>query len=434
MKRSLIFLTIALLVSTGNAQVYEWTKTFGGTEDVYAESITLDENGNVYTAGYFEGIVDFDPSTGVDNHTSSGGRDVFVQKMDANGNFIWAKTFGGTDNTFDILLSIIIDGSGDIYTAGVFQETVDFDPSEGMDNHTSNGNDDIFVQKMDADGNFLWAKTFGGTSAEIGSCITIDESGNVYTSGRFNRTVDFDPSEGIDNHTSNGSGSDIFIHKMDIDGNFVWAKTFEGSGTDLAYSMTVDDSGNLYTTGFYNGTVDFDPSEGIDKHTSKSNSTVFINKMDESGNYLWARTIGGSSNDEGNSIKVDRYGNVYLTGIFQETVDFDPSQVMDNHTSSGGYDIFIQKMSDPVLGITGNTFNNELQIYPNPTSGDFTIELGASYEPSKVSITDVMGRLIYSTKLSRTQHLNLFIDEPKGMYYVILESDNKKSIFKLIKE
>ena len=324
-----------------NAQTYEWTTTAGGTGQDGASCVAVDGNGNVYTTGYFQGTVDFDPSAGVDFHTSSGGPDVYVQKVDAAGNFLWAKTFGGSFDDYGY--AITVDGNGNIYTSGKFTGTVDFDPSGGIDNRTSNGGFDAFIQKMDAAGNFLWVKTFGGTSNDLGNAITVDGNGNIYTTGNFIGTVDFDPSASIDNHTSSGL-FDVFVQKMDAAGNFLWAKTFGGTITDNGNFITLDGSGNIYVTGSFQGTADFDPSSGVDNHTSSGGDDIFVQKMDASGNFLWAQSFGGTANDRGNAIAVDGNNNIYTTGYFAGTADLDPSAATDNHTSNGLFDAFVQKM------------------------------------------------------------------------------------------
>src|SRR5690606_28763621 len=100
--------------------------------------------------------VDFDPGIGVFNLTSNGSSDVFIQKLDVSGNFLWAKSFGGGPSSSAAAFSITIDNNGNIYTTGRFWATVDFDPGVGVYNLTSNGRHDIFIQKLDVNGDFLW--------------------------------------------------------------------------------------------------------------------------------------------------------------------------------------------------------------------------------------------------------------------------------------
>ena len=116
----------------------------------------LDANGNVYTTGFFQGTPDFDPGSGIFNLNSTGGLDVFIQKLDASGNFVWAKQLGDTSS--DNANSITVDASGNVYTIGYFSGTADFDPGSGTFNLTSVGGLDVFISKLDASGNFVWAK------------------------------------------------------------------------------------------------------------------------------------------------------------------------------------------------------------------------------------------------------------------------------------
>ena len=345
MKRNVITITslaVWLLITYNlNAQTYKWTTTSGGTGQDGASSIAVDGNGNVYTTGYFQGTVDFDPSSGVDYHTSSGGPDIYIQKVDVSGNFLWAKTFGGTFDDYGN--AIAVDGNGNVYTTGKFTGTVDFDPSAGVANHTANGGFDAYVQKLDASGNFLWVKTFGGTSNDIGNSITVDDNGDIYSTGNFISTVDFDPSAGVANYTSSGL-FDIYVQKLDASGNFLWARTFGGSTTDNGNTITTDVNGNIYVTGSFQGTADFDPSSATDNQTASGGDDIYVQKMDAAGNYVWARTFGGTFNDRGNAVAVDNNGNVYTTGYFASSADLDPSAGVDNYFSNGLYDVFVQKM------------------------------------------------------------------------------------------
>ncbi|MGC6468655.1 MAG: SBBP repeat-containing protein, partial [Chitinophagales bacterium] len=194
--------------------------------------------------------------------------------------------------------------------------------------------------------NFEWAKSFGGTFDDQGYSIALDASGNVYTTGWFAGTVDFDPGAGTNNLTAQGS-ADVFVQKLDPLGNLIWAKSFGGTSADQGYSIALDASGNVYTTGRFRGTVDFDPGAGLATLTSAGSDDVFIQKLDPLGNLIWAKSFGGTSADYGYSIAVDASGNVYTTGYFQGTVDFDPGAGTNNLTAQGNRDVFIQKL-DPL--------------------------------------------------------------------------------------
>jgi hypothetical protein len=346
--QKLLFGSLYLLcITNANAQEFVWAKKMGGIGSASGKSVAVDASGNIYTTGQFNGTVDFDPGVGVYNLTTIGDYDIFVSKLDAAGNFVWAKSIGGID--LDYGYDIKVDALGNVYTTGAFQGTADFDPGPGVSSLTAAAFVlNIFVSKLDVDGNFVWAKNIGGTLHDRGYSIFVDDFGNVYTTGFFNGTVDFDPGIGTTNLMVAGD-SDIFISKLDPFGNFVWAKRMGGISYDGGHSITGDTLGNVYIAGFFHDTVDFDPGIGITNLISKGFGDMFISKLDGSGNFVWAKSIGGVGSDNGFSIFVDDFGNVYTTGLFNDTVDFDPGIGIFNLASSGLEDVFISK-----LDVNGN--------------------------------------------------------------------------------
>jgi hypothetical protein len=169
---------------------------------------------------------------------------------------------------------------------------------------------------------YSWAKGMGGTANEYANSIQLDGSNNTYITGNFAGTADFDPGAGVANLNGHANFFDIFIARYDNAGNYIWAKNIGGRGDDVANSLKLDTGGNLYITGSFEDTVDFDPGPGIANLTS-ANGDLFIAKYDNSGNYLWAKKIGGSG-CEGYDIELDNSGNIYLTGYYFQTNDFDP--------------------------------------------------------------------------------------------------------------
>ena len=166
---------------------------------------------------------------------------------------------------------LAVDGSGNIYTSGYFNSTIDVDPGPGTLNFTSAGNNDANVVKLDSSGNLAWARQFGGTGSDEGFSVAVDGSGNVYLTGHFSDTVDFDPGGGTLNLTSAGN-TDVYVVKLDSSGNLVWARHFGGSppgccdfgsGSQWGTSLAVDSSGNVYASGIFAGATDFDePGSG----------------------------------------------------------------------------------------------------------------------------------------------------------------------------
>lgn len=343
MKAFFLGLLASIFSATINAQIvdFEWAISVGDTLVDYGVSISTDVSGNVYTTGLYNGTVDFDSGPGTFNLTSNGDFDIFIQKLDATGNFIWAKSIGGIQN--DWSNSITTDATGNVYITGKFRGVVDFDPGPATFNLTSLGSDDIFIQKLDANGDLIWASSIGSTSTDNGNSITTDDLDNVYITGSYHSTIDCDPGAGTFNLTSIDP-FDTFIQKLDANGNFIWAKSIGGMLNENGHSITTDDLGNVYTAGVFQLEADFGPGTSNFVLTSNGSYDIFIQKMDASGNFVWAKSVGGSGKDWAYSIVADTLGYVYVTGYYTNTVDFDPGPATFDLTSNGGQDIFIQKL------------------------------------------------------------------------------------------
>lgn len=467
-----------------------WAKSFTGSINE-GRGISLDASGNVYITGGFIGLVDFDPGIGLDTQRTTR-QGVFITKLDANGNYIWAKTFVGDGYNYGY--SIFVDGPGNVYTTGVFSATADFDPGTGIFAMTSIGNDDIFVSKLNSSGGFVWAKSFGGTLVDFGYSIAVDASGNVYTTGYFYQTIDFDPGVGVYNLTSAGN-EEIFISKLNSSGNFVWAKSMGGTGSDKAFSLTLDASDNVYTVGSYKGpsdfdpgvaifdlsgngvfiskldsagkfiwaksfiggnvarsiqrdvsgnlyisgdfggTADFDPGTGTFNLTTDGSFDAFLVKLNSAGNYVWAISIGGSGADIGNSIALDVSKNIYMIGKYFFTVDFDPSIAgTRNLTSISGHgEYFILKLDNLSTGIYEQSLNLEIEIKPNPAENIIQIETPNLLYNLTYRISDVAGRMVLNGKLNSPAMLIDISILPPGVYFVSVGELNSKH-HKLIKK
>lgn len=347
MKKTTLTLLIAFLSGMLHAQTLQWAKQTGNTNiNDLSFSVAVDGAGNVFTTGSFTDTVDFDPGPGTFNMVSAGTEDVFISKLNATGNFVWAKRIGGKND--DTGMSIAVDDAGNVFIAGYFSASADMDPGAAVLNFTSNGFSDVFVTKLDVSGNLIWAKQMGGSGGDQGTAIAIDGSQNVYTTGVFNSTADFDPGAATFNLLSQGQ-EDIFISKLDASGNFMWAEDIGGIGTNIANSIAVDALGNIYTTGYFYATTDFDPGAGTFNLTPPSSgSAAFVSKLNTSGGFAWAVSYGGpfSSYAQGNGITTDALGNVYTTGTFTKTIDFDGSASTFNFTSLGNSnDVFITKLN-----------------------------------------------------------------------------------------
>ena len=198
------------------------------------------------------------------------------------------------------------------------------------------------------DGNFVWARTWPGASMyEAGETVTCDYYDNIYVAGGFSGTVDFDPGPGEDWHSSIDPWSDAFISKFDVDGNFKWAITWGSEHMELVYGITTDELGNVFVTGWFEDTADFDPGPGEEWRTNNGLSDVFLCKFSSDGELDWVRTWGGAGMclNMGLSIDRDVLGNVYCTGKFMGNCDFDPGPGEDWHIGDGLTDVFASKFN-----------------------------------------------------------------------------------------
>jgi hypothetical protein len=325
--------SIFICYITANAQhaELEWVKQIGGRSTDWGHAITLDKLGNVYTTGTFYDSINLDPGTGNEINYSKGNMDVFVSKLDADGNFIWGKSFGGKLD--DMGLSISVDQVGNVYIVGLFRDTVDFDP--GSDSFKLIASTPIahFVCKLDPAGNFLWAKHINTNAlfgAAIGACL--DSSGNIFITSSFQGITDFDPGVGVENRTASATGQpwemDIFLLKLDSIGDFVWVRTFGGTPSrsypqNMGCGVTLDSANYIYMTGAFAGIVDFDPSNDT-FYLEANGADVFIVKLNPEGSLEWAKSVGGPWNDAGVDIEIDPPGNILITGSYLESGDFDP--------------------------------------------------------------------------------------------------------------
>ncbi|WP_301928458.1 gliding motility-associated C-terminal domain-containing protein [Ferruginibacter sp.] len=328
MKRLCITLCLFTCFFSVRAQAptLQWVRTFGSDANDFATAVAIEKNGDVITAGYFAGTIDFDPGPGVYNLTTNGHFDFFVLKLDAAGNFIWAKSFGNT--RADEAIALKLDNNGNVYITGAFDETVDFDPGPGVYNLPLSGPNgfEAFMLKLNSNGDFVWARNW--FNADLMS-IEIDGTGNIYATGPFFGTADFDPGPGVHNLTEYSLDTynvvlDIYVLKLDAAGNFQWVKQMGGKSTDQAQSIKLDAQGNILTTGTFQGTADFDPGPGTFNLTATGALDIFISKLDANGNFIWAKQVGGTLEDRGRDIEADVDGNVYVCGSFASIVDFNP--------------------------------------------------------------------------------------------------------------
>jgi hypothetical protein len=307
---------VAFAIVPAQAQTWPWAKGAGGTVDDRGLNIAVDASGNSYVTGSFQGSAGFDATTLV----SAGGTDIFVVKYDAGGALVWAKAAGGAGA--DLGFGIVADAAGNIYVTGVFTGSAAFDATT----LASAGSFDIFLAKYDPSGALMWAKSAGGSGADFGFGVAVDISGNSYVTGRFTGNATFDAVTLVDN-----GGGDIFVAKYDPSGMLVWAKGDGGTSLEQSNGVALEASGNIYVTGFFQGSSVFGVSAGL--------FDIFVAKYDASGTLVWSEAAGGTGSDIGNGIAMDASGNSYITGVFAGCATFGATTLI----SAGANDIFVAK-------------------------------------------------------------------------------------------
>ncbi|MFH1677094.1 MAG: PKD domain-containing protein [bacterium] len=328
---------------------FKMARMWGGMGHDQAIGVDADSLGNIYIGGYFTGPADLDP--GPDEHIfeSLSGPDIFLLKLNQNGEYIWAKTWGGDiskPDPDDILFGIAVADNDQIYATGTITGDADFDPGPGEFILSSDTNGNAFLTSFTTGGDFLWASVWGAEEKDIGYSVTTDEYGSAYVSGTFQKTVDFDPGPGEDIITAPNNGI-AYLTKYDSLGNYQWVRTWGGGMGDTGLTASYGGNSDLYIAGFFgNGyppePEDFDPGPGVWELTSNCASDVFVTSFDLSGNFRWAASWGGCPDsgigDEEGFAAASNLGFVYVAGCFIGETDFDPGPGYDLHDF--GYNFF----------------------------------------------------------------------------------------------
>jgi hypothetical protein len=389
----LLFTTWHNVVQAQNGFQHAWSKVItsnaiqGGS--AIGNGIVADAQGNTYVVGSFGNTVDMDGGPEAVNFFSRGGTDVFVAKYSASGSLMWARQLGSINT--DAGKAIAIDQAGNVYITGTFNGTMSVDMPFGNATLTSVGNTNFFVAKFSNSGQFQMAFSdgfgfdqgnaiaidgagnilVGGTGNAQGSLVTAyfakynaagqrqflhrvgggssewvqriaaDANNNIYITGNMQREGDYDPGPNTFTLTPLAIGVfDVFMAKYDPAGNFIFANKVGGINRDEVFDMAVDASGNMYITGNFEISGDFDPGPNTAIiNGSAAGSSIFFAKYSSTGGYVYAKPIvaSGSTFDKGNAIATDGLGNAYIAGTFQGTVDFDPGTGTASLTAPFGF-------------------------------------------------------------------------------------------------
>ncbi len=430
----------AYILKLDSSGKFQMARTFQGPGINLASSsancIKVDDDGNIYVGGVFTSNTDFDPdSLKIFEIKAIGGNDVFICKLDNFGKLKWAKSVGSSDH--DRCESLSLDNKGNIWITGSFHSSADFDPDTSIFKLSCNAliYDAMFVLNLESNGKFITAKRIGGDSTNvIGWCIVNDNAGNIYLSGNFTggARTDFDPDGGI---YYLGRFGGAFVAKFDSSINFKWVRSQRVQNENYGKAIALDQDGNSYITGSYRGTVDFDSAiNNIPIHLENAGYfDVYVAKINTNGKYVWAKNIGGISEDQGLAIATDSSANIFITGFFNSTINFYPDEYFYNLVSINKSDIFIHKMSQSRTSSLkySQPIKNET-VYPNPSQGIFKFTSSLSGNFVDIEIFNILGLLI--KKQTGTDIIDLCL-QPNGLYIVkVTDENNTMSTFKIIKQ
>ena len=361
---------LAKIDTDGNPQ---WVIGFGGDNtsggcswpiydaDDHSYDVKVDSDGFIYVTGFFSGYdADFDGFTITNPEWGNDCQPMgYIGKLDSNGTWLWVDKFDGIkDQRGSRDNRLAIDQFSNIYVVGGFQ---DRGPNQvanfGPFSLNSNGEWDAFIFKMDKEGNWLWAEGIGSNKTDRANSIAIDICDDIYITGEYRNPMVFSGA-----NASNGSDTlshkqkrDVFIAKMNNQGEWKWAKRARSSSTDKPYQMSVDRNKQVFLCGTSGDSLKFNDNltvtSQIPGDTTMSAWVAQLDGSTNTGDWVWAKLAGSDTDDDDrtNDICPDGFGNVYAVGFFEDLADFD-GNILD--ASSRKKDIFVWKMS-----MTSGNFN-----------------------------------------------------------------------------
>lgn len=353
--------------STGQLQ---WVKQATASGYVSPACLVRDAQGNFYSAGQFEGDVNFAPG-GPGNFTLTSTQgfnsDAFVVKWNALGQVLWAKQIGGPNLDFATELST--DTLGNVFVCGTIEGDGDLDPGPAVFTLTpASAGRSAFVVKLNSAGALVWAKVFTGTNPAlaINRHLTLSSNGDVIVTGNYSDTIDFDPGVGTfflsSISDSLGTTEDVFVVRLNNSGDLVWVKSMGGSKFEYATSVNTDSNAAIYVAGAFEGTFDADPSAGLSNLVSNGQYDAFLCKLDASGNLVWAGSFGGSAGfDQAANLHVSQDGNLFVSGFYTGVCDFDlgPGTQTFSTLSSNNSNGFVLKLSTSGTTIWTKVLNSK---------------------------------------------------------------------------
>lgn len=253
-----------------------WVQQARSEKNMNGHDIEIDLNSNVYITGIFSGRTQFSQDASIVLNTSPGieNGDIFVAKYNSTGKIQWAKSIRGKG--LDSGNGIDVDSEGNIVTTGQYYGSMDIDPGSGDVEVTGNGILDVYVQKLNSRGEFLWGKSFGGKSSDKGKNVFFISSGDIISVGKFENSMDADPGEGTQ-MLGNEKGQNGFIQQLDQHGNLKWASEIQNINSCSGTSAT---NNQMIIYGSFRNEIDGNPGDKVQELKSRGKSDLYIIKLD----------------------------------------------------------------------------------------------------------------------------------------------------------
>lgn len=394
-----------------------WAISAGGAGYASASDIAVMPNGNLAITGYF----DDDLNWGYSSFTTTGLRDIFIAVISPQGALQWIKKLGGP--AIDDGRSVAVDNNNRIYVTGLFRDAL----FVNGDTLIGQGSYDAYLAQYSSTGQLSWVKTMGGTNSDEGTYVNVDLAQNPVVVGWYDRSMQADSL-----FISGSKEEDGFALKYTPNGDLVWGLTLAGTFDERAYGVDFDENNDLYIMGTLDSILIINGDTLTNRHLNRP-TDIFIAKYDSDGQYKWAQTLGHYYNDYCYDFIVKDATTLYLAGLFQDTSIF----VNDTLISQYGFDVFLGKFSmDTTVSVfTIPNFISNVQVFPNPSQGQSTLEYSLHKTSTvNISLTNLLGRTIYSQTINQQpagnhQHVLTRIHQATGLHFITIRTPYyKKSI------
>jgi hypothetical protein len=352
-----VVLLVAAVPTHATEPAHRWSKGFSGTYSETCQSIAVDATGNVFVASAFNDSLWIDGDTLIAEESSDefGNYNVLLSKFANNGDHLWSRQFGDTLDQW--VREVVCDAAGNVCIAGDFKGVIDFGGGPLASLGTG---EDLFVAAFDGDGNHLWSRRFGNGGGESMGGLAADGAGNVLFCGRGNGALDFGGGPLV------GAPWEVFLVKLDANGNHVWSRGYPGLASLRLVSLDVDASNNVVGSGWFTGSADF----GGGVLNANGLIDALLVKWDANGNHVFSKRFGDASEQWGHSVGYDASGNIVLSGEFSGSVDFGGGSI----ASTGAADAFVTLFDDGGNHVWTRTFGGNgrqaaLEVAVDATGG-----------------------------------------------------------------